>query len=177
MNELGLSTMDSLDDGILDEMQTALETNFPLLVVRAAPVMMAGNEWDEKRNQHSAPLVLRRVLTTRAPWTRKLLAVTTCDLFIPMLSFVYGQAQLGGRAAVVSLARLRQQFYGLPENVTLLLARSRKEAVHETGHLFGLVHCPDTACAMSLSTNVRQIDLKTDALCPACRAQVWEGSL
>jgi archaemetzincin len=169
--------MDGLEDGVLDEMQTALENNFPLLVVRSAPVQMAGNEWDGGRQQHSAPLALRRVAAAGDSRPEKLLAVTGCDLFIPMLSFVYGQAQLGGKAGLVSLARLRQQFYGLPANRALLLARSRKEAVHETGHLFGLVHCPDSECAMSLSTNVRQIDLKTDALCPACRAQVWEGSL
>ena len=44
----------------------------------------------------------------------RLLGVTERDLFVPVLSFVYGQAQLGGRVAVVSLARLRPEFHGLP---------------------------------------------------------------
>ena len=91
----------------------------------------------------------------------KLLAVTERDLFIPVLTFVFGQAQLGGRVGVVSLARLRQEFYGLPPDRDVLLDARVKEALHETGHLFGLVHCADRDCAMSLSTGIRQIDLKT----------------
>ena len=175
MTDLGLSAMDGLEEGLLDEMQDALEINFPLRIVRSAPVSLSGVEWDRTRRQHSAPLVLQRVLSARDRHPTKLLAVTGNDLFIPMLTFVYGQAQLSGRAAVVSIARLRQQFYGLPPNLELLIARGRKEAVHETGHLFGLVHCAHVECAMSLSTNLRQIDLKNDLLCPACRARVWEG--
>jgi archaemetzincin len=89
-----------------------------------------------------------------------LLAVTDRDLFVPVLTFVFGQAQLGGRSAVVSLARLRQEFYGLAAQSRVLLERAAKEALHETGHMFGLVHCADRSCAMSLATNVRQIDLK-----------------
>lgn len=177
MTRLGLIVMDDVEEEVLDEMRMALEDNFPVEVWRAAQVKMAGNEFDQKRKQHSAPLVLHRIINFGDRTADKLLAITTHDLFIPMLSFVYGQAQLGGRAAVVSTARLRQQFYGLPANEVLLQARARKEAVHETGHLYGLVHCPNTQCAMSLSTNVRQIDLKHDSLCAACRAQVWEGHI
>ena len=177
MTDLGLIVMDEAEEEVLEEMRMALEDNFPVEVRRAAQVKMAGNEFDAKRQQHSAPLVLQRILNLGDRNAEKLVAVTTRDLFIPMLSFVYGQAQLSGRAAVVSTARLSQQFYGLPANDVLLHARARKEVVHETGHLYGLVHCADTQCAMSLSTNVRQIDLKHDSLCAACRAQVWEGHI
>ena len=102
----------------------------------------------------------------------KLLAVTERDLFIPVLTFVFGQAQLGGRAAVVSLARLRQEFYGLAPNREVFLERALKEALHETGHMFGLVHCADRSCAMSLATNVRQIDMKRAAFCARCAARL-----
>ena len=111
----------------------------------------------------------------------KLLAVTEHDLFIPVLTFVFGQAQLGGRVGVVSFARLRQEFYGLAPNREVFLERAHKEALHETGHLFGLVHCAERTCAMSLATTVRQIDLKDDAFCAACaacaRAQQPQGDI
>src|SRR6185437_7575536 len=94
------------------------------------------------------------------------------DLFIPVLTFVFGHAQLGGRAGIVSLARLRQEFYRLPPDTEVFLARAAKEAVHETGHMFGLVHCADRACAMSLSTGVLQIDAKAASLCRPCAARV-----
>jgi archaemetzincin len=73
---------------------------------------------------------------------------------------------------VVSFARLRQEFYGLAGNREVFLERAYKEALHETGHLFGLVHCPERKCAMSLATTVRQIDLKDDAYCSACTARL-----
>jgi len=174
---VGLSAMDDVDSGILERMGQALEDCFPVRVVRQPPVAITAAEFDEKRRQHNAPLVLKRLLAANRRDVEKLVGVTVSDLFIPMLSFVYGQAQLGGRAAVVSVARLRQEFYGLPGNQDLLFARARKEVVHETGHLFGLVHCGDPVCAMSLSTGVRQIDWKSDGLCAACRALVWEGHL
>ena len=77
-------------------------------------------------------------------------------------------------AAIVSLARLRQEFYGLPPNAELLAARARKEVLHELGHTFGLVHCPEVDCTMSLSTNVRQLDLKGSGYCTDCRALIAE---
>jgi archaemetzincin len=79
---------------------------------------------------------------------------------------------LGGRIAVISLARLRQEFYGLAPDRDIFLQRAFKEALHETGHMFGLVHCADAACAMSLATNVRHIDRKHAAFCAPCKAHL-----
>ena len=124
--------------------------------------------FDVVRRQYSSVPVLEMLLQRCPPDADKLLAVTERDLFIPVLTFVFGQAQLGGRVGVVSFARLRQEFYGLAPNREIFLERANKEALHEAGHLFGLVHCAERTCAMSLATTVRQIDLKDDALCAAC---------
>ena len=88
--------------------------------------------------------ILRSLLNLKPEGENRLLGITDVDLFIPMLSFVLGQAQLGGPTAVVSVARLRQEFYGLPPDLPLLRARAVKEAVHEIGHTFGLTHCADS---------------------------------
>jgi archaemetzincin len=135
---------------------------------------LAGIEFafDAGRNQYGSIPVLE-MLTRRFPMdARKLLAVTEHDLFIPVLTFVFGQAQLGGGVGVVSLARLRQEFYGLPPQRELFLERVLKESLHETGHMFGLVHCAERSCAMSLATSVRQIDIKQAAFCAACAAHL-----
>jgi archaemetzincin len=128
--------------------------------------------WDERRGQFGSIPVMEMLLRECPDDAMKLLAVTARDLFIPVLTFVYGQAQLGGRVGVVSLARLRQEFYGLPDDREALLQRAVKEALHETGHMFGLVHCPDGTCAMSLATNIRQIDSKHAAFCGGCAARL-----
>lgn len=178
--EIILASLDSPEGeppaDLMEELRQALEDVFVARVpgpVKGPAVPAAS--FDSVRRQFSAPLVLQKLLEKPPGADRKVLAVTCADLFIPMLSFVYGQAQLGGKVAVVSLARLKQEFYGLPYNSALLVGRARKEAVHETGHLFGLVHCEQADCAMRLSTNIRQLDLKGDALCAGCAALAREN--
>jgi archaemetzincin len=128
--------------------------------------------FNAERGQYGSIPVLDMLLGRCPPDAAKLLAVTERDLYIPVLTFVFGQAQLGGRVGVVSFARLRQEFYGLAADYEVFLERAYKEALHETGHLFGLVHCADRRCAMSLATTVRQIDLKDDAFCGTCGARL-----
>jgi len=128
--------------------------------------------FDPVRKQYGSIPLLEMLARIAPADCRKLLAVTEKDLFIPVLTFVFGQAQLGGRVGVVSLARLRQEFYGLPPNREVFVQRAVKEALHETGHMFGLVHCPAQGCAMSLATGVRQIDGKQPGFCVACAARL-----
>jgi archaemetzincin len=128
--------------------------------------------FDRGRGQYASIAVMEMLARVCPVDAVKLLAVTERDLFIPVLTFVFGHAQLGGRIAVVSLARLRQEFYGLAPDREVFLRRAFKEALHETGHTFGLVHCADAACAMSLATNVRQIDRKQAAFCASCAAHL-----
>jgi archaemetzincin len=104
----------------------------------------------------------------------RVLGLTSLDLYIPILTFVFGEAQMGGPCAVVSFHRLRQQFYGLPQDDELLMERLIKEAVHEVGHTFDLTHCDDYSCVMAPSHAVEWIDLKDRTLCNSCQAQVIE---
>ena len=124
--------------------------------------------FDEKKEQYSSAIILKNLasLCDRSP--TKFLAITEVDLFIPMLTFVYGQAQLSGKVAVVSLARLRPEFYGLLPDKDLTVRRIRKEVSHELGHSFGLIHCADKECLMSLSTEIMQVDLKSENFCRSC---------
>ena len=130
--------------------------------------------FDEKRNQYSSTMILRSIATLAAQ-SEKFLAITDVDLFIPMMTFVYGQAQLGGKLALVSLARLKPEFYGLWPDKDLTVRRIRKEVSHELGHTFGLVHCSDRSCLMSLSTEIMQVDLKSENFCKTCWLNLEDG--
>jgi archaemetzincin len=103
---------------------------------------------------------------------RRLLGVTTVDLYIPILTFVFGEAQMGDTCAVVSTHRLRQEFYGLPSDADMLRARLLKEALHEIGHTLALPHCEDYLCAMAPSHSVEWIDLKGAEFCPHCASRM-----
>lgn len=121
------------------------------------------------RAQHHATLVLAALLRHRPAPDDKILGIVGVDLFIPVLTFVFGQAQLDGPGAVVSTFRLRSEFYGLPGDEGLLLERAIKECVHELGHAFGLVHCDTYDCVMHASAGVDEVDLKRAEFCPRCR--------
>ena len=100
-------------------------------------------------------------------------------IFEPATDYMYtavkdGEAQLNGPAAIVSITRLRNEFYGLPKNDTLLRERMEKEAIHELGHTFGLVHCRNDLCVMRPSTYVENIDLKPPQLCYSCLKRFME---
>ncbi len=120
------------------------------------------------RGQYHATFLLGALLRTLPAPEDKVLGVTAVDLFVPVLTFVFGQAQLAGSAAVLSTCRLQNEFYGLAPDEGLLLERAIKEAVHELGHAHGLVHCPDYRCVMHASTHVEDVDLKGAAYCGGC---------
>ena len=144
--------------------------------IREMPLPAIDFAWDAARRQYGSIPVLEMLTRSVPPDALRLLAVTARDLFIPVLTFVYGHAQLNGPAAVISLARLKQEFYGLAPNREIFLERAAKEALHEAGHTFGLVHCQDKTCVMALSTNIRQIDSKRSAFCAACGARLRRRS-
>ena len=162
-------------DDILGAVGTGLWRSFgyDTAVLHRLPV--PASAFDQGRKQYDSVAILREVAARVPQGAVKLIGITTVDLFIPMLSFVFGQAQVGGAAALVSVARLCQEFYGIPPNDALMLARAVKEGVHEIGHTFGLTHCPDTACPMSLSNTIRQVDAKGDELCGNCSIRLEES--
>jgi archaemetzincin len=120
------------------------------------------------RRQYHSTEILKRILPGAAQGSLKVLGVTEMDLYIPVLTFVFGEAQVSDGGAVVSAHRLRQEFYGLPADPGLLHERLLKEALHELGHTFGLRHCVDYTCVMSSSNGVERIDLKSAEFCPNC---------
>jgi len=131
---------------------------------------------DEGRGQYHSTAILQRLERTADPDARAL-GITTADLFVPVLTFVFGEAQLDGNCAVVSSARLYEEFYGLPHSEALLRERLVKEAAHELGHTFGLRHCSDWRCVMSSSHGVERLDVKGAEFCRACRGPINAASI
>jgi archaemetzincin len=104
----------------------------------------------------------------------RLLSLVPQDLYLPMLSFVFGHAQLDGPVAIVSLARLQQEYYGLHPDPARFERRLHTEVAHELGHTMGLHHCADLTCCMSLSTSIDEVDAKNPDFCRSCRVRLRE---
>lgn len=168
MKAVYLSPFGSVDDGILSALEESCWQVFGFDVKKMEAVPEPFFALNAQLHQCNSTLVLKDLLSRQPDDAVRVLGVTNQDLFIPMLSFVFGLAQLNGPAAVISLARLQPRFYRMADNRDLLLRRAVKEAVHELGHTFGLIHCPDPLCAMSLSNAIQQVDVKNGELCGNC---------
>ncbi len=134
-----------------------------------------GNEMPEpsyalcrKRGQYLSTAILNALMEHQQHGgSERMLGIVDHDLYVPELNFVFGEADMG--AAVISLTRLRQEFYGLPEDRSLFHRRALTEAVHELGHTYGLGHCCDPRCVMFFSNSMKDTDAKDFEFCRGCR--------
>jgi archaemetzincin len=172
MKLLQLLPIGNVDDGLLKDLSPAVEEILSVpckvLPVRLDPEFAFHGE----RQQYHSSEILQRMqgLVTADSW--RMLGIAAVDLYIPILTFVFGEAQMGGPCAVLSSHRLREEFYGLPYDSELFRSRLIKEGVHELGHTLNLPHCDDYRCVMASSHAVEWIDLKDSALCKSCWAAV-----
>ncbi len=123
--------------------------------------------YDMNREQYHSTPILAKLETLAPPQALKIIAVTTADLFIPILTHVYGEAQLGGKAAIISTCRLNEGDIAADAEDTFRF-RAVKEAVHELGHTFNLRHCKDRSCIMHYCRSIKDVDRKSDELCRYC---------
>ena len=163
-----LVTVGSLPPAVLGFLQESLEQEL------GAAVRMGGNlplpaSCPEGRSQYPGDPFLAALAAARPPGPEVILGVTGVDLTVPGLNFVFGLADPGRSAAVISLARLYPEFYGQPRDPRRFKERAVTEAVHELGHLLGLGHCPDPVCVMSFSNSLADTDRKGPGFCQACR--------
>ncbi|MBA4368310.1 MAG: peptidase M54 [Desulfobacterium sp.] len=124
--------------------------------------------YDNNRNQYNSTQILNQLSTFLPENASKILAITDVDLFIPILTYVYGEAQLGGISAILSVHRLTEST-PLINSDAIISERICKEAIHEIGHIFNLKHCKDPACIMHYCRCIGDVDCKSDQLCRYCQ--------
>ncbi len=148
-----------------------LYKNFSLKCDLIIPRIDLSQYYSETRDQYYSTKLIEYSLTKYSEY-EKILSLTDFDLYVPVLTFVFGEAQLNGKAAIVSAHRLYPEFYGLPQNDELFLSRLIKEINHELGHTYGLKHCIDFECVMHSSSNVDEIDIKSENFCNSCKQKI-----
>ena len=124
------------------------------------------------RRQYDANELLEMITRWAPANALKVIGMVRVDLYLPILTYIFGQAKLGGHTGVASLYRLRNELYGLDPDQELLTCRFSKVIIHELGHTFGLIHCSNPVCVMRSSTYVEDLDQKNKQFCIRCRAEL-----
>ena len=127
---------------------------------------------DPTRRQYNGNDLLKKVDSTFSSDNVKTLGLFSVDLYIPILTYIFGQAYLDGRTGIASLYRFGNERYGMEKDDEIQHARLKKEVIHELGHMFGLIHCHIPSCVMRSSTYVEDIDQKSLNLCFSCRSKM-----
>ncbi len=160
-----ISPVEDFDDELVDRVAAEIERAFDFPAERLPLIDDLSFAHDPGRNQfHSTP-ILERLDASAPEHYLKIIGMTRVDLFIPILTHVYGEAQLGGRACIVSTHRLKEEM----KAERTFLERVAKEAVHELGHTFKLLHCKDKTCIMHYCRHISDVDRKSGDLCRYCK--------
>jgi archaemetzincin len=106
------------------------------------------------------------------------LGVIDEDIYADTLNFIFGRAKYPKNEfykyhgiALISVARLKENFYRRSPNESLFELRVLKEAIHELGHTFGLPHCHNH-CIMRFSNHLKDTDDKPYKYCDTCEKKV-----
>lgn len=169
MSALHLLPVGPTDGPLLERLRRGLEDSLRVSCILLPQRLDPASAFHAERQQYHSTQILGMMPAFLQNGCWRILGVTSLDLYMPILTFVFGEAQLAGQCSLVSWRRLTQEFYGLPPDGEVLAERLLKEAVHELGHTLGLTHCQDYGCVMAASHSVEWIDLKGSAFCPGCR--------
>lgn len=172
LQNITLISFGHFEKGFLDRLVDDVSSEFRLQVRVREGYIDLSEYYDTARRQYNGNGLLKEVDEKYSNDSSKTIGLFNVDLFVPILTYIFGQAYLCGNAGIVSLYRLNNERYGLNPDENVLLDRAIKEVIHELGHTFGLIHCHNTTCVMRSSTYVEDLDQKKNNLCPRCRGEL-----
>ncbi len=177
--KIAILRIGNVDMDIMSEVQNGLRRIFPEVdcVILEDIMPVPQDAYDSRRQQYYSSGILAKMRScVLSSDVNRVLGITQVDLYVPRLNFVFGEAQCPGRLAIISLYRLKPEFYGQSADRELLVERSVKEAVHEVGHTLGLRHCRNSECIMFFSNTILNTDHKRLDFCEKCHPLVVKRS-
>jgi archaemetzincin len=165
---LRIVPINSIEPTFLARLGFCLEERFLYRSCVEAPLSVPHSAVNNARRQMFVSTLTAKILRRHTEGEGVLLAVTDFDLYKTSHRYIFGDADEQRRTAVISLHRLRSEFYGEDADENVLFQRALKEAVHELGHASGLKHCYNARCAMYYSNSIFETDNKMPHFCDVC---------
>ena len=166
-SQLRIVPINAIDPAFLSRLGMCLEERFLFRIAVERSLAVPRSAVNSARQQMFVSTLTAKVLR-HYNGDGPVLAITDFDLYKTSHRYIFGDADEQRRIAVVSLHRLRSEFYGEAQDENLLFQRTLKEAVHELGHAAGLRHCYNARCAMYYSNSIFETDNKMSHLCEVC---------
>lgn len=160
------------DKGITDYLKGELAVIYPFEFVSSEMPIEFENAFNPLRKQYLSTPLLFKLAKEKPKDALKVLGIFDGDLYADGLNFIFGQAEPSKGVAIISIYRLRDEFYFGEERMSRLKMRALKEGVHEIGHLFGLSHCRESFCVMFFSNSIVDTDRKSCYFCRSCESKL-----
>jgi archaemetzincin len=168
MQDISIAPVKISNSELVQRVLYELAKIFPGKIRRIGLEIDLKESFSVERNQYFSTQLLAEATNHTSGLNGKVVILVDFDLYIPVFTFVFGEAQINGKHSIVSLCRLHEEFYTGQTDEELLLRRAIKEILHELGHNFGLLHCHNWDCVMHSSAIVEEVDIKGDNYCPEC---------
>jgi archaemetzincin len=168
--KITVKPLGNMADGVMERLKDRVGDTFHCSVEIGTGLGDLTQAYNPERKQYLSSKLLAALGKTKSD--ERVVGIADVDLFVPRLDFVFGEADIASGTAVVSLCRLRSEYYGTANDEALSLERVTKEIVHELGHTFGLKHCPNPKCVMHFSNSLADTDVKEVHFCSKCRPKM-----
>ena len=173
INKLNLICIHFKYDQLLNQIISPLEDITGLIIEIIKSGYKIDDCYNAERDQYNAALILDK-FDRNSEGDIKII-ITDFDIFIPIFTYVFGLAKVGGRAAIVSTMRLCNEYYGLNKDEQLFINRLLKETIHEFGHMVNMRHCNNYNCVMASSVTIDDLDVKSSNFCTACSEKFYKN--
>jgi archaemetzincin len=168
--KIALKPLGNIADEVMERLRDRVGGIFHCPVEIEADFSDLAQAYDPQRKQYLSSKLLTSLGKSKGE--ERVVGIADVDIYVPRLNFVFGEADMVSGTAIISLYRLKPEYYGLAPDEALFLERATKEIVHELGHTFGLGHCPNNKCVMHFSNSLADTDVKEAHFCNMCRPKI-----
>lgn len=172
MSRVGLFAIGEVSQDIFERLVPCLEERFLFKFIVEVSLPLPPSAYNASKKQYFAQTLLKKIKISPTSKLQFAVGITQADLYGTDINFMFGVTNSCERISIVSLHRLRPEFYGHPSNSQLLFDRLLKEVTQHLVRCIGGKNCFIRSCVMHATKNVYEIDSKSSLFCYDCERKI-----